>query len=60
MLKAFLVNFANYGGNGHYHAASMQRMVIIPTAFFVSLGSVISSRRLPTKIKTATTQMNTF
>jgi hypothetical protein len=59
MLKTFFLEFKNYGGNGHYHAASMQRMVIIPSAFFVSLGCVISRGRLSTKMKPARPRMDT-
>jgi len=40
-IKAFLRILKEYGANGYYHAASSQRKIIIPLAFFVSLSCLI-------------------
>jgi hypothetical protein len=37
MLKIFLVSFKNYFINGYYHAASIQRRIMLPFAFIFSL-----------------------
>jgi hypothetical protein len=37
MIKTFLVGLKNYFTNGYYHAASMQRKIILPVAFVLSV-----------------------
>jgi hypothetical protein len=41
MLKTFLVSFKNYLTSGWYHAASMQRRIILPIALILSLFLII-------------------
>jgi hypothetical protein len=40
-LKLFSSTIKNYGVNGFYHAATFQRNIILPLAFFISLSCLI-------------------
>jgi hypothetical protein len=40
-LKMLLRSFKDYGGNGYYHAASLQRQIVLPVAGIVSIFSCL-------------------
>jgi len=65
-IKTFLRQLISYGANGHYHAASLQRRIILPITFILSLSCLITlirrirdqSGTINAKIKAALAKTN--